>query len=92
MGAGSSNLGSRDPLFVAADDFTLGDGATTITGIHWWGRYPRGVEFAGTDDFTFRIYADDGGPEEAPFFVVNVGDVGRTSIGGFDVPVVKYSA
>lgn len=51
-------------LFVAfaehANDFQLQPWAATITDIHWWGAYAQS-NTPGVDDFTIRIYGDNGG-------------------------------
>ncbi len=68
----------------AANDFTLQPGASTITGIQWWGQYngPGGTPPA-ADAFTIRLFADSSGePAAAPFYEVAAGNaVGRTDTG-----------
>ena len=64
----------------ATDDFQLQPGASTISGIHWWGGYlstPLAV-----DRFTIRIFADDAGaPAVNPLAQFDVGHVGRIDTG-----------
>lgn len=46
-----------------ADDFVLQPGASTITGIRWYGIYLD--DRATTDDFIIRIFEDNGGKPNA---------------------------
>jgi len=52
-------LNGRSP-WTLADDFQLSPGHTTIGDVHWTGFYETGFG-AASDQFTIRIYADDGG-------------------------------
>lgn len=57
---------------VAADDFTLSDGANVVSDIHWWGSYqtltPAGYGNASPwdDDFSIYIYTGDAWPSTSP--------------------------
>ena len=44
-----------------ADNFLLQPGATTITTVQWFGAYAPGNTPPATDNFTIRIFEDDGG-------------------------------
>jgi hypothetical protein len=66
-----------------ADDFVLSATVgTTITDAHWWGVYNPN-DSPTTDDFTLRIYADQGGsPHTSPLHDIHVGSaVTRTDTG-----------
>ncbi|MDZ4858645.1 MAG: PEP-CTERM sorting domain-containing protein [Candidatus Hydrogenedentes bacterium] len=52
-------LSTVDTHYIAADNFILVEGTTTLTDIHWWGYYVD--EILPTDAFTAFIYSDDGG-------------------------------
>ena len=66
-----------------ADDFALQSGNNTIRDIHWWGIYLLD-NTPGTDDFTIRIFEDDGGkPSAINFQTVFTGNPGRADT-GFD--------
>jgi len=79
-----------------ADDFVLQDGASVVTDIHWWGGYGGGDGIA-DDDFTIRVFADNGAgaPEVLPSVLdFHVGPVTRVDTGqnaGFGVDVYAYS-
>lgn len=51
-------FGSDGSVFSVADDFQFAEG-TSISGLNWWGGYFNPP--SGTDPFTVRLYADDGG-------------------------------
>lgn len=71
-----SELGGQE----VAENFVLASGATTITGIHWFGRY-GGIDIP-DDFFTIRVFEDDdGAPNLDPLAVLFEGDPGRTAIG-----------
>jgi len=76
VGAATSTLGPG--LFVGADDFQLAPGATTLTDVHWWGGYGSNL-VSSVDNFTIRLFADNGGtPEETPSVLnMNVGNLNR---------------
>ena len=82
-----------------AHDFSLVQGSSVITDVHWSGAYRFNVEPA-ADNFTIEIYTDVGGvPSLGPaIHSINVGDVGRTDTGTvltFDTPdrnLFAYSA
>ncbi len=69
-----------NPLFAnseqQADDFSLMSGSNTIGSIQWWGTYVR-LDTPPVDDFTIRIFQDDGSffgaPQIAPLYEWNVG-------------------
>ncbi len=66
---------------IVADDFVLQQGAETILDIHWWGYY-SGNNSPETDDFSFAIFADNGGrPANSPLYALTVGDAGRSDTG-----------
>jgi len=81
-----------------ADDFQLFSYGNTITEIQWWGVYGDGPVPA-ADNFTIRIFADNGGlPESDPIIELAAGDVGRTDSGldqdfqgGLDVYAYSYA-
>src|SRR4051794_15024194 len=63
-----------------ADDFHLLPGASTVTGVHWWGAYFNGNTPTQPDDFTIRFFADASGvPAVNPLAEIAAGDVGRNS-------------
>ncbi len=63
-----------------ADSFILASGFTTITDIHWWGCY--GTIAPESDDFTIRIFENDGDrPAATPFIEMIAGDVLREATG-----------
>lgn len=73
-----------------ADDFSLAEGFHTIADIHWWGVYAT-ANTAGTDDFTVRIFEDDGGaPGTTPFFELAAGEVDRTVFGVSNIGLTVY--
>lgn len=86
---------SSDINFVglAADDFQLQPGASTVSGIRWWGGYsnmPTGI-----DSFTIRIFADDAGvPAAGPLAEFDVGQASRVSTGldAYGLDVYAYEA
>src|SRR3954462_12232455 len=62
--AGPSSQDARNPgglglMYVAADNFP-GQAGSTITGIEFWGGYPR-VQPGNTHGFMVRFYQDNGG-------------------------------
>ena len=64
-----------------ADDFVLQAGSNTIRDIHWWGVYLFN-DTPLTDDFTIRVFEDDGGkPSATNFQTIFTGDPGRTDTG-----------
>ncbi|MEQ9608765.1 MAG: PEP-CTERM sorting domain-containing protein [Kiloniellaceae bacterium] len=68
-----------------ADDFRLQPGGSTITGIHWWGKYGGLATTSQPDNFTIRIFADNGGAPALDALVeLAVGAVDRT------YPAVDY--
>ena len=77
-----------------ADDFSLAPGAETIRDVHWWGLYAFSNTPTAPDNFTIRIFADNGGvPAVNSLFNFNLGDVGRMDTGDniFVFDVYKYS-
>ncbi len=66
-----------------ADDFVVINGNRNFNDAHWWGIYEVTAPVPPGDDFTIRIFRDDGGkPQEPPLHEVVVGnDVGRTDTG-----------
>ncbi len=71
--------------FEQADDFQLQPGQTTITDVHWWGVYSPG-NTPGADDFTIRIFEDNGGvPNLAPTHELTNLAVSRADTGA-DLP------
>src|SRR5688500_12895819 len=58
-----------------ADDFALFPDLRTITRFDWWGRYETPIPSPGADDFTIRIFADNGNakPVSAPLYERHVG-------------------
>jgi len=87
---------------IAAGAFILEEGASTITDIHWWGRYIVSDTPQTEDDFDIQILADSAGVPGALIWESNVGDAGRTfsGVGTFedvyaysvDVPAIHLSA
>ena len=74
-----------------ADDFVLSEGQT-ITDVHFWGIYAFGNTPTEPDDFTIRIFPDDGGkPAIDPLHEFLVGDIGRTDTGLDDTPSTSGS-
>jgi hypothetical protein len=64
-----------------ADSFELTSGATTITGIQWSGIYVLNLVPA-EDDFTIRIFEDDGGlPSIDAIYELNVGEISGVDTG-----------
>ena len=64
-----------------ADDFSLTPLANTILDVHWWGIY-FSTGTPGTDDFTIRIFEDNGGVPKTDWYrEFEVGDVGRVDTG-----------
>ncbi|MGD1878700.1 MAG: PEP-CTERM sorting domain-containing protein [Kiloniellaceae bacterium] len=92
-----SYRGSDPPGLQVADDFRLQPGASTVTGVQWWGAYDTRQALSLPDAFTIRLFGDVAGrPAAAPLYEFFVGDsVGRTD-SGFDVgglyDVYFYSA
>jgi hypothetical protein len=73
--------------FELFDDFVLIEGTNTIADIHWWGAYttlledppPDLLENPPDDDFTIRIWADNGGaPPVSAVATVTILDFVRT--------------
>ena len=56
--AGESDF---DFPFQQADNFSLAPGAETIRDVHWWGIYAFINTPTAPDNFTIRIFADNGG-------------------------------
>ena len=58
-----------------ADDFVLFPDLRTITRLDWWGRYETTIASPGADDFTIRIFADNGSakPVATPLYERHVG-------------------
>lgn len=82
--------------FQGADNFIFRVDST-VRDVHWWGTYAFGLTPPDADDFTIRIFNDDGGvPEDDPFYEVSVGnavnrvDTGLLILGTF--PLYSYSA
>ena len=81
-----------------ADSFVL-TGTAAVTGVRWWGGYSYDVGQPERDDFTLRIYADDGGLPGSLLWEEHVGnDVTRSATGLIigsaegDVPEFFYEA
>ncbi len=69
-------------VYLLADDFSFAQ-PTRITGIRWWGAYSLNPAMPPADDFSIRIFADDG-PGGAPGTLLReekVGDVGQVATG-----------
>lgn len=82
-GRGAGYVSDFDLGTQAADDFTLGAGASTVTDIHWWGAYSPNPATPPADDFTVRIFAQgtSGLPLVTPLHEINAGSAGRTATG-----------
>ena len=77
-----SDLDQTSSNLQVADNFVLQPGASTITGIHWWGFYVDANTPDEDDNFTIVIWEDYGGiPALTPVFLANVGHVARTDTG-----------
>lgn len=80
-------------LAEAAGDFQLQPGASTVSGIRWWGGYsnmPTGI-----DSFAIRIFADDAGvPAADALAEFDVGQASRVSTGldAYGLDVYAYEA
>jgi len=69
------------PTNQMADDFVLATGSNSIQDIHWWGFYAFDNTPL-TDNFTIRIFDDDGGkPSTNSFQTIFTGDPGRIDTG-----------
>lgn len=85
--------------FMLASGFELTSGANVIRDIHWWGWYSGigapGSDGVADDDFTIRIFADDGSnkPADTPLFIATP-EVTRVDTGVVPVvtPMYAYSA
>jgi hypothetical protein len=77
-----------------AGALVLGEAASVIRDIHWWGFYGRGADLLAEDDFTIEIFADNGfgAPVITPFYSMNVGDaVSRVATGASFESSVIYA-
>ena len=75
-----------------ADDFQLQPGSVTITDIHWWGLYIDGSTLPAVDDFTVRIFADNGGAPTVNPIVELTGVTGnRAASGAFPGGYAEYA-
>ena len=77
-----SDFSSHQGVYAqVGDDFVLIPGATTLTGVNWWGAYVN--DALPDDDFTIRLYhfVSPGTPATNPFYEVNVGAVSRIDTG-----------
>lgn len=63
-GTDSTVFVSLNPDFTAFDNFTLEEGNTTLTDVHWWGNYYTYFSDQLNDTFQVYIYADlNGAPD-----------------------------
>ena len=70
----------------AADDFSLQASNNVIADIHWWGVYSSNIVFS--DDFTIRIFEDDGNKPHANNFqtVTPTSPIARSNWGTVNSP------
>jgi hypothetical protein len=95
----SDVYGQNDGTVYTAGTFTLSEGASVVSDIHWWGLYLGLTDFDNfaDDDFTVSIFADNGSgaPADTALFSVQPGDVNRTATGdiwyGSGAPIYTYS-
>lgn len=81
MSQNVSDYSIHESYSQVGDDFILSPGATTITGVNWWGSYAND-EFP-DDNFTIRLFnfVSPGIPATSPFYQVNVGAASRINTG-----------
>ncbi len=81
-----------------ADNFVLGAGSNTITGVNWSGSYYSTNSPATTDNFLIRIFGDLGGvPDTNPIYSFSVGNAVNRVDSGIDdatwsIDIYNYSA
>lgn len=81
-----------------ADNFVLGAGSNTITGINWSGSYYSSNTPTIADNFVIRIFSNSGGvPDVSPIYSFNVGNAVNRVDSGIDdatwnIDIYNYSA
>ncbi|MBS0496347.1 MAG: FxDxF family PEP-CTERM protein [Proteobacteria bacterium] len=81
-----------------ADNFVLGAGSNTVTGVNWSGSYYPTNSPTATDNFLIRIFGDLGGvPDTNPIYSFSVGNAVNRIDSGIDdatwsIDIYNYSA
>ncbi|MGZ0018761.1 FxDxF family PEP-CTERM protein [Nitrosomonas sp. wSCUT-2] len=90
--------GALQPFQQMADNFVLGAGSNTFTGVSWSGSYYASNNPTAADNFVIRIFSDLGGiPDTNPIYSFNVGNAVNRIDSGIDdatwnIDIYNYSA
>lgn len=90
--------GALQPSQQMADNFVLGAGSNTLTGVSWSGSYYSSNTPTAADNFVIRIFSDLGGiPDTNPIYSFSVGNAVNRIDSGIDdatwnIDIYNYSA